>query len=110
MKHPIVIIKACVACLTFDDTFLLVRQGFLLLDVGAGVALLSILSISSSDEDHSLSSFSRVSFSSTSLSLQSFGLGGDCDKLVLVVDVAVELFPLSSSSLNDCAKNLFWIF
>ena len=92
------IIKALAACLAFDDTFLLVRQDFLLLDVDAGVALLSILSISSSDEDDSLSSFSRASFSSTCLSLQSFGLGGECDKLVLLVDVSVELFLLSLSS------------
>ena len=98
MKHPIVIIKALAASLAFDDTLLVVRQDFLLLDVGAEVALLSILSISSFDEDDSLPSFSRASFSSTCLSLQSLGLGGECDKFVLPVDVSPDSFPLLSSS------------
>ena len=81
MTYPTVIIKAQAACLVFDDTFLLVRQDFLLLDIGARVTLLSILSISSEDEEDSLSSdsLSRASFSSTCLSLQSFVLGADCD-------------------------------
>ena len=100
MKHANVIIKACAARLAFDDAFLLVRQDFLLLDVGAGIALLSILSISSSDEDDSLSSnsLSRASFSSTCLSLQSFVLGVDCDELLSLVDVSIE--SLSPSSLS----------
>ena len=97
MKHPNVIIKACAACLAFDDGFLLVRRNFLLLGVGTGVALLSISSL---DEDDSLSSnlLSRASFLSTCLSLQSFVLGGDCDKLLSLVDVSVELLLLSSLS------------
>ena len=110
MKHPTVIIKALAARVAFDDTLLLVRQDFLLLDVGAGVALLSILSISSFDEDDSLPSFSRASFSSTCLSLQSLGLGGECDEFVLFVDVSADSFLLSSSSLNNCAKICSWIF
>ena len=110
MKHPNVIIKARAAHLAFDDAFLLVRQDFLLLNIGAGVALLSILSISSSDEDDSLPSFSRASFSSTCLSLQSFGLGGDCDEVVLLVDVSADSFLLLSLSLNHRAKMRSWIF
>ena len=98
MKHPIVIIEACAACLAFDDAFLVGRQDFLLLDVGAGVVLLSILSISSLDEDDSLHSFFRASFSSTCLSLQSFVLGDNCDKLSLLVDKSVESLLLSSLS------------
>ena len=98
MKHPIVIIKVLAASLAFDDTFLLVRRDFLLLDVGAGVALLSILSISSLDEDDSLLSFSRASFSSTCLSLQSLGVGGDCDEFVLLVDESADSLLLLLSS------------
>ena len=104
MKHPIVIIIACAACLAFDDDFMLVRQDFLLLDISARVVLLSILSISSADEEDSLSpdSLSRASFLSTCLSCQSFVLGADCDELLLLLDVSTDLLSLSLLSLNDC--------
>ena len=111
MKHPRAIIIACTACIALDDDdFLLVRQDFLRLDVGAGVALLFILSISSLDKDDSLLSFSRASFSSTCLSLQSFVLGGDCDELSSLLDVSTESLSLSSLSLNDCKNDRSWSF